>query len=184
MRYLLMIILLWVSSTLYAQNSNQPDIETARQTIQGFSKDLKHTLVSTMQADGPVSAIKVCHISAPAITKQHSQTQWHISRTGLKVRNPSNQPEDWIQSILNQFEQRKQNGETVATLEHSEQREDGWYFVKAIPTGKPCLACHGKQLKPEVQTKLNELYPADKATGFKLGDIRGAFVVKKEIFKH
>jgi hypothetical protein len=32
-----------------------------------------------------------------------------------------------------------------------------------------------------VTAKLNELYPADKAIGYKEGDLRGAFVVVKNL---
>ncbi|MGK0443770.1 MAG: hypothetical protein ACJA1U_000698 [Bermanella sp.] len=182
MRFMLILITLVSSSLLQAQPA--PDKQAARETIQGFAKDLKQVLVSTMKADGPVAAIKVCNLSAPAIATQHSQSPWDISRTSLKVRNANNTPDAWLKNVLLEFEQRKQNGETVSSIEYSEQRTDGWYFVKAIPTGEPCLACHGSNLKPAVQEKLSELYPNDQATGFSLGDIRGAFVVKKETFKH
>jgi len=52
-------------------------------------------------------------------------------------------------------------------------------FMKAIPTGGACLACHGETLSPELAEKVKTLYPQDLATGFMLGDIRGAFVVTK-----
>lgn len=182
MRFILILTTLISSSLLQAQPA--PDVQAARGTIQGFAKDLKQVLVSTMKADGPVAAIKVCNLSAPAIATQHSQAPWDISRTSLKVRNPNNTADAWLRNVLLDFEQRKQNGEAISRIEHNEQRADGWYFVKAIPTGEPCLACHGSNLKPAVQEKLSELYPNDKATGFNLGDIRGAFVVKKETFKH
>ena len=51
--------------------------------------------------------------------------------------------------------------------------------MKAIPTGGVCLACHGENLAQGVQETITTLYPNDKATGFKSGDIRGAFVVTK-----
>jgi len=52
--------------------------------------------------------------------------------------------------------------------------------MKAVPTEGVCLACHGQNISPEVQTKLNELYPDDKATGYSLGQVRGAIVVIKD----
>ena len=50
-------------------------------------------------------------------------------------------------------------------------------YMKAIPTGALCLNCHGTTLAPEVAAKLHELYPADAATGFNAGDLRGAFTI-------
>ena len=40
-------------------------------------------------------------------------------------------------------------------------------------------ACHGGTLDPEVTAKLKELYPQDAATGFKVGDLRGAFTIRQ-----
>ena len=50
--------------------------------------------------------------------------------------------------------------------------------MKAIPTGEVCLTCHGSNIKASLQIRINELYPDDKAYGFKIGDIRGAFFVQ------
>lgn len=177
-------LLLTFMMSVLSQAQPTADPQAARETIQGFAKDLKHVLVTTMKANGPVAAIDACNLSAPAIAQQHTQGPWEISRSSLQVRNPNNRPDAWLKEVLLEFEQRKQDGEAVSRIEHSEQREDGWYFVKAIPTGEPCLACHGANLTPAVQEKLSQLYPSDAATGFSLGDIRGAFVVKQTTFKH
>lgn len=186
MRYTLLFISLFISAAIHAETPSEQaaDLQTARQTVQGFAKDLKQVLISSMKADGPVAALQVCNISAPAIAQQHENSPWQVSRSSLKVRNENNQADAWLQQVLKTFEQRKQNGEAISKMEYSEQRPDGWYFVKAIPTGEPCLACHGSNLKPAVQEKIAELYPNDQATGFKLGDIRGAFIVKKQTFQH
>jgi hypothetical protein len=53
--------------------------------------------------------------------------------------------------------------------------------MKAIPTGGLCLQCHGKALAPPVAEKLAELYPGDKATGYEQGDLRGAFVITRQL---
>jgi hypothetical protein len=46
-------------------------------------------------------------------------------------------------------------------------------------TNPRCLNCHGKpeNLAPEVKEMLAHLYPEDKAVGYELGDLRGAFSV-------
>lgn len=53
--------------------------------------------------------------------------------------------------------------------------------MKAIPTAGLCLQCHGTAINPEVSAKLNELYPHDKAVGYREGDIRGAFLVTSKL---
>jgi hypothetical protein len=55
-------------------------------------------------------------------------------------------------------------------------------YMKAIPTGEICLNCHGgDNVKPEVEAKLTEFYPDDKARGYSIGDIRGAFSIVQPI---
>ena len=48
-----------------------------------------------------------------------------------------------------------------------------------IAADAPCLACHGSKIAPEVSDKLKALYPKDQATGYKTGDIRGAFSIRQ-----
>jgi hypothetical protein len=38
-----------------------------------------------------------------------------------------------------------------------------------------CTACHGKDIDSGVGEILSALYPADRATGFEVGELRGAF---------
>ncbi len=47
--------------------------------------------------------------------------------------------------------------------------------MKAIPTAELCVTCHGSNLDPAIAATLAEFYPADRATRFAVGDIRGAF---------
>ena len=70
----------------------------------------------------------------------------------------------------------------AAQIEFSEEAEENgqrfWRYMKAIPTGEPCLACHGTALAPDVAETLARVYPDDQATGFDLGDIRDAFSIE------
>jgi hypothetical protein len=104
-----------------------------------------------------------------------------IARTSLKLRQPDNAPDEWETRQLQSFERRKAAGENPAGIEVGEYVQSGgktlFRYMKAIPTGEVCLNCHGSALAPEVTAKLKELYPADAATGFKLGDLRGAFTI-------
>ena len=66
---------------------------------------------------------------------------------------------------------------TPATgIEAGDQLE--FRYMKAIPTRSFCLQCHGVELAPGVSEALARLYPDDLGTGFREGDIRGAFVAR------
>ncbi len=164
------------------------DIETLSQEARGVTKQfggsLKKELVGAMKSSGPVKALEVCNTVAPEIARNVGQAAgWQVGRTTLKLRNQGNAPDAWELSTLNQFEERKASGEDLSKMEASEIVEiDGqkvFRYMKAIPTGKPCIACHGAEINPQVEAKLKELYPEDSARGFKPGDIRGAFTLQK-----
>ena len=50
-------------------------------------------------------------------------------------------------------------------------------YAEPITTAPMCLTCHGNELSAEVRGALAEHYPADQATGFAAGDLRGVFWV-------
>jgi hypothetical protein len=160
--------------------------EQARAAVQAFSTALKGELMTAMQAGGPLAAIEVCHSKAPGIAEAVSLEQgMQLSRVSLKNRNPDNSANEWQAAVLMDFQERVDSGEDAAGLSWQETAETGdgaeYRFMKAIPTGAVCLACHGKVLAPEVAAQIESLYPEDKATGFSEGDLRGAFVVTKSM---
>lgn len=151
----------------------------AKQAIQAFSKALKAELMAAMKEGGPKAAVSVCNEQAPAIAAAvGADENLTIGRTSLKVRNPNNAPTDWQRATLEEFEARKAAGEEIATLEESFQRDGSYYFMKAIPIKGLCLTCHGAKLPKSLEDHIHSYYPDDQATGFKPGDIRGAFIVK------
>lgn len=157
----------------------------AKAQIMSLAGALTATLKQGIKAEGHAASVKLCNLQAPVITKASSAeggaTDWTVSRTSLKLRNPTNAPDDWVEQVMKDFEQRKANGEPVKTIAHTEVRDGKFYLVKAIPTKAGCLACHGANVVEDVKAKLAGLYPDDKATGFNVGDIRGVFVASKEL---
>lgn len=158
-------------------------VQEAKGATQALGGTLKGELEAAMKAGGPVEALNICHSRAPVIAQSISADKgMQVSRVSLKNRNPTmGVPTDWQIQVLNDFEARKAAGQDPATLLYAAKIGNEFRFMKAIPTGEMCLKCHGTNLSPEVSAKLKELYPDDKATGFKLGDLRGAFVVVKKL---
>ena len=162
------------------------EIDASRATAGEFMQTLKQELMAGMQKGGPVNAISVCNESAPVIAQNFSvRNGWDVGRTSLKVRNPDNAPDVWERAVLESFEERKAAGENPAKMEHYEAiRQDGvseLRYMKAIPTGALCLACHGQNIDSTVSARLEALYPDDQAVGYVTGDIRGAFSISQPI---
>jgi uncharacterized protein DUF3365 len=171
-----------VFSGLVVADDMQQRADASRAAIKEFRAAFMAELQKAMQAGGPPAAIEVCHAKAPAIAAGISKrTGWRVARTSLKVRNPANAPDAWEKKVLESFEQRKANGEPLDRMEFYEiVRQDGarqFRYMKAIPVGGPCMACHGSRIDPAVAAKLRQWYPQDQATGFRPGDLRGAFTI-------
>ena len=139
-----------------------------------------------MQTGGPVAAIRVCNTKAMPITQKVAAEQgMQLGRVSLKSRNPANLPNESLATVLEDFQRQKAEGKDIDSLAWSEtvsvNGKQEFRFMKAIPTGKICLMCHGTEISPQIEEVLTGLYPADRAKGYGEGDIRGAFVVTRQL---
>lgn len=167
-------------------SNTEAEIARAKGTIKQFAGALQTELKTAMQAGGPVAAIGVCHTQAMPITAQvAAEHGMQLSRVSLKNRNPANVPNEWQAAVLKDFDRQQTAGKDITKLAWSEtvtvDNGQEFRFMKAIPTGEVCLKCHGSQLAPEVVQVLADIYPEDRATGYSVGDIRGAFVVTRKV---
>jgi cytochrome c553 len=179
------IFALGLSSVVMADEIEKRSKES-RIVVGDFMLMLKLELKHAMREGGPGNAVRVCNKKAPQIAAEFSQKYgWRIGRTSLKLRNLNDAPDAWEMKVLREFEKRKAAGEEIKTLEYAEiVTTDGkkqFRYMKAIPTEKVCLTCHGTEIESEEAAALDELYPQDKATGFKESDIRGAFTVTQSM---
>lgn len=165
-----------------------PDrVAAAREHAKQLSTELKAALTGAMQ-QSPESAIAVCNDRAPQIAQSIAKTHdVQIGRTALRVRNTGNEPNDWQRKVLLDFQQRAAKGESLATMEymtsiaakdHVEHR-----YMKAIPLEPLCATCHGAQIAPSLQQAIKAKYPNDQATGFNVGELRGAVYVVSRVTK-
>ncbi|MBT9554567.1 MAG: DUF3365 domain-containing protein [Myxococcales bacterium] len=167
-----------------APNTGQPPspkgvpLASAPEALQGAVKladaafaALKATLGARLKvaitAGGPVSAIAVCQEEAASLARTiEKESHVSVGRTSQRLRNPSNSPPWWAE-------------QTVLSATPS----DGLVFdlgasvgvLRPIRLEAVCTTCHGKELDPALAAELARRYPADQATGFAEGDLRGYF---------
>ena len=170
------------ATAAFADEDLAERIGASREAIKSFAGALREKLMSAMAVGGPTAAIEVCNVAAPDIGATASEERsWRIRRTSLKLRNPANAPDAWELAVLREFEARKAAGEDPAMLDRAEfALVDGkrtFRYMKAIGTQPVCTLCHGAAIAPEVAAALDALYPEDRARGFEVGDIRGAFSI-------
>ncbi len=166
----------------------EADVKRSMYAVKVFTGRLQSELVQAMQAGGPTNAIAVCNTRAGKIAAEVSKKQnFTMKRVSLKNRNPDNAANEWQRPVLREFELRKQNGEPMKDLIYADIVETAvgnqFRFMKAIPTGRVCMKCHGTKIEPAVKARLEKLYPDDKALGYSVGDIRGAFVVTRDMIR-
>jgi hypothetical protein len=155
-------------------------VDEARSLAKTFSSRLQGELQAALGTGPAEDAVANCRMVAPAIANDLiEQRGWSVGRTALRVRNPRNAPTLAERAVLVDFQRRAAEGEHLSSLEHvSVVERDGLsylHYMRAIPTRGVCLTCHGAAVSEPVLERIAQLYPADAATGFELGELRGAF---------
>lgn len=177
---LLAITLLGATLAAHAESPTTALEKEARELIKAFAGELKPALQSAMQQGGPAEAVKVCSEKAPAIaTRLSEESGWQVKRVSLKPRNPDAAPDAFEEKQLKGFNLRRKNGESPANINTGQMTDNGYRYMQAQGVEPLCLSCHGKQIDPATQKALEAAYPGDKATGYSLGEIRGAFSLQK-----
>jgi hypothetical protein len=188
-RLLASATLLFAATTLQAVADDLTNYqEESRKVAKEFVSQLGGELQKEMKENGPVAAIKVCRNVAPAIASEASRKNgWKVGRVSLKTRNPAlGLPDAWEQKVLADFEKRMEK-ENPANMEFAEvvaEPQGKFYrYMKAIPVQDACLKCHGtdETIPKGVKEALAAEYPHDKATGYTLGQIRGAITIKRPL---
>ena len=160
-------------------------LDEARKVATTLPPRLLAALQQEISKSGPEGAILVCKDMAPKMAGEISrQTGWKIKRVSLKARNDARAiPDAWEKAALEDFDKRAAAGEPPAQLEKGEKIDNEYRYVKALPVQPLCLSCHGpvEQLTPAVKSALARHYPNDLATGYSVGQIRGAISVRKPL---
>lgn len=158
----------------------------ARGVASAVPPKLLAVLTQELERGGPAHAMAACNEQAPLLARHASQqTGWQVRRVTLRERNPQAVPDAWERATLEDFDRRAAAGEAPATLERAEvvvqNGQPVQRYMRALPVQPLCLSCHGDpaHLAPAVKERLNTLYPADRATGYAVGQLRGAITLQR-----
>lgn len=185
-----------VNRSMEIKKVNEADVlnkalEWGEEISQAAQEQLISALQNAISEKGITGAIAFCHVEAIPILKEvGDKYNVEIRRASNAFRNPEDKPREYEEMILDAFEY---NTENDLPSEANIQRLDGGevlLFAKAIKIPNAlCLNCHGNpnsDINAETLSKLDELYPEDKARGHQLGDLRGMWSIKipkKEVIK-
>ena len=135
---------------------------------------LRTVLVKAIGQKGLAGALAFCNVQATAVTSTYSSSQATISRVADKNRNTRNGL-----SLFDEEAWEKYAG--IAAIKGDLKpmvvfRNTQAHYYKPILLQSMCLNCHGapgKEIPAAVLRVLDSLYPADKARGYKEGELRG-----------
>ena len=140
---------------------------------------LGKNLMGAIKTKGTEGAITFCNTKAYPLTD--SMATFHnvtIKRVSDKPRNADNQANETELAHIQTFKDAAAKGEEVKPI--IEEQGKAIRFYAPIKTNEMCLQCHGKKesLAESVKSKLANLYPNDKATGYDINEIRGIWSIE------
>src|SRR4029078_1458962 len=150
----------------------QPAIQRGDLVIIAIQNATSSELTRALTEGGPGDAIKVCHLSATTLIQRIGREEGIAAgRTSARLRTPSNAPKPWAAPIVKKYADVK-----AASVDgFAVDLGDKVGVMRPVAHRAVCTPCHGveEKLNPRVRDELKDRYPADHATGFKDGDLRG-----------
>ena len=135
-----------------------------------------------------LEALAFCSGSAERITQEVNAKLpkgVRVYRTALKVRNAkANTPDKTDIEVMKSYEKAISEGKAIDKEIRIVDTNDHVRVYKPLVTKPVCLKCHGSALDPKVAEGIKHAYPDDKATGFKVGDLRGVIVAEMPKAQH
>lgn len=200
--FLLLISIVFITSCAPKNETKSKKMETLKdvkvsyisqsdQTFKSIKKQasivIKQTEVALGRAlkkaiaeGGPEHAVEFCNLKAIQITDSMSVANGiNIRRVAKKNRNPENATNDIESKIFKQYIMEYIAG--VNLKPKVAVNADGHpVYYKPIKINSMCLTCHGEPgvtMSADLDKKIKEMYPDDKAIDFKDGHPRGMWAV-------
>ena len=141
---------------------------------------LGKNLLKAINSKGTENALSFCSNRALPLTDSMAVSlNAQIKRVSDKNRNPKNKADQDELAYIESTKKRLLKGEEPKPQIMTVDSKQLAYYP--IMTGKMCMQCHGQvhtEVLPATLSKINSLYPDDKAIGYKLNELRGIWVVK------
>lgn len=143
---------------------------------------LGKNLLSAINSKGTENALAFCSNKAIALTDSMAASlDAKVKRVSDRNRNPKNKANAAELAYIESAKEALSNGEKILPqLTTIGNQEIGYY---PIMTSQMCMQCHGqknKEVVPATLAKIEQLYPKDLATGYKVNELRGIWVVEME----
>ena len=154
----------------------RPLIARADLMIVAMHDSVLRELADAFESVGPDKAIQSCHIDSLLMTQRIAREGAAAGRTSDRLRNPTNAPRPWAAELVKTHAGRMAKDVDGFAVDLG----DRVGVLRPIGQRRICANCHGpaEDLSPAIRREIAERYPADRATGFREGEIRGWFWVE------
>jgi hypothetical protein len=143
---------------------------------------LSGNLGRAIAENGVNDALQFCSVQAAGLAAGVARTN-HVllKRVSHRARNPENRADAEELVLLESFRTALKASAAVAP-EVRTNAAGRFVFYAPITLNNPvCLKCHGdpeREIAPDTMTLIRKLYPEDRATGFKFGELRGLWRIE------
>lgn len=155
-------------------------ISEGQQITQAAFQTLGSNLKQALQEGGVEHALQFCSVEAIPLTDSLSmQYGIELRRASHRPRNPDNRADSLELVSIQQYLQQIRDGSELKPLVYKDPAGISFHAPIRIP-GELCLNCHGNpgtEITEESMAIIQQNYPADQATGFALGDLRGIWSI-------
>jgi hypothetical protein len=161
--------------------------QKARDLVQAFHDRFKVALHASLKSEGVAGSVASYQsFAAEILTTLAEESQFEIGRTSTRLRNPDNAPDAWELAGLEKFAADLKAGADPVKLERYEvtktrEGQNLFRYMRPIITREGCLSCHGTEVKQDVKSEISKIYTDDKALGYNIGEMRGAFTVVQQL---
>jgi hypothetical protein len=162
-------------------------VRKARELVQAFHERFKAALHASLKTDGIAGSVAPYQsFVAELLTTLSEESQFEIGRTSTRLRNPDNGSDAWELAGLERFAADIKAGADPMKLERFEvtrtrEGQNLFRYMSPIMMRDSCLGCHGTEVKADVKSEISKIYSDDKALGYSLGDMRGAFTLVQQL---
>ena len=181
----LFLLITSISNSEATETNKSIILNEAKNLLKETAKQYKNTLIQGLQHNNLIKALKYCNKEVEQLVSKDNEKGFAIKRVSLRPRNKNNYPNLYEKEVLEKFNKLSLIDNKVLALEHSDiikdENNNKFVYVKAIRIKEVCLNCHGSNINDDLKKEIQKLYPDDKAINYKLNDIRGAFVMYRNI---
>jgi hypothetical protein len=149
----------------------RPIIARADLMIVAMHDSMMRELARGFEVGGADHAIKSCHIDSLLMAQRIAREGAAVGRTSDRLRNPTNTAKPWAAELV-----KANAGRMARDVDgFAVDLGDAVGVLRPLAERPICANCHGPvdKLSGAVRQELADRYPADKAVGFKEGEIRG-----------